>query len=283
MARACFDLGDYAEAIRLARESLLLLAGSDRFDALLLVACSQSRLGLLKQSLDTLSDIGSFVDALPAESRSKFFGQRAFAYSKLGRADKALDDLTAARFWAEEDNDQESVARVRNNLAKQYKEAGRFEEALVEVGAAIEFAKTLGDEILLGDFYDMKSQVLIDAGRFSEALIFSEHALVLLADHPSITEAKETYGRALIGLGVTYLEQKDPIATFAAKRRASDLVKCTLDENIVHLALERSNGHVSQAASDLNVNHKAIIKFASKHGSNRIPAVRRLKSIIKEK
>lgn len=284
MARACFDLGDYQEAIALARDVLPSLREKDeKFSALQLIACSQARQGMYRQSLETLAEIASLVDDLPPASRAKFFGQRAFAHSKLGSNDAALMDLEDARYWSEECGDQESLARVRNNLAKQYKQAGRFDEALAEVNVAIEFAEDFGDEILLGELCDMKAQVLVGAGSYSAATEFSERALTLLADHPSLTEAKETYGRALIGLGVTYLEREDPIATFAAKRKASELVRCTLDENIVHLALERSNGHVSQAAKSLNVTHKAIIKFANQHGSKRLPAVPRLKSIVKSK
>jgi tetratricopeptide (TPR) repeat protein len=283
MARACFDLGDYDEAIRLARATLPATDTDDRFAALQLIACAQARRGFFKQSLETLAAIGPLVDDLPPESKAKFFGQRAFAQSKLGHSGAALIDLEAARYWAEESEDQESVARARNNLAQQYKEAGRFDEALVEVGAAIEFAETFGDEILLGDLCDMKAQVMVDAGRYREATEFSERAITLLVDHPSLTEARATYGRALIGLGATYLEQEDPVATFAAKRRASDLVKCNLDQEIVHLALERSNGHVSKAANSLNVSHKAIQKFADAHKSNRVPVIPRLKSIITKK
>lgn len=272
MARACFDLGDYRETVSIAKATLpSLVEPEKRFTAFQLIACSQWRQGLYRQSLDTLAEIGPLVDDLPPALMAKFFGQRALAYSKLGNSDAALMDLENARYWSEECGDQQSLARARNNLAKQYKEAGRFDEALAEVNFAIEFAEGFGDEILLGELCDMKAQVLVDARHYSAAAELSERALTLLGNHPSLTEARETYGRALIGLGVTYLEQKDPIATFAARRRASEMIRCTLDENIVHLALERSNGRVSKAAELVGVHHEAMAKAAKKYGSDRAP------------
>jgi tetratricopeptide (TPR) repeat protein len=272
MARACFDLGDYDETITLAASALPSLVESDeRFKALQLIACSEACKGDLKTSLKTLTLIGEFLDSLPAKSKAKFYGQRAYAHSRLGNGDAALVDLTEARYWAEESSDQQTIARARNNLAKHYDQDGRREEALAESDAAVKFADRFPDEVLRGQIYDRRAQILVNAKRYSEALAFSSQALVLLEGHPSLAEARETYGRALIGLGVTYLEQKDPIATFAAKRRASEMIRCTLDENIVHLALERSNGRVSKAAELVGVHHEAMAKAAKKYGSDRAP------------
>lgn len=277
MARACFDLGDYDEAIATAKAMLPSLTRTlDRFRALHLIACSEGQKGWYKQSLRTLNLVETLYDDLPAASKSRVHGQRAFIYSKLKESDKALSDLEAAKFWAEESGDSESLARARNNLAKQYSDAGRFDEALIEVNAAIGFAQTHGDEVLLGQFYDNKAQVFVSQGCFSEALEFTEKAMFLLEAHPSGIEARETHGRALIGLGVTYLTHDDPVDAFRAKRHAADLISEPLTKDLIMLALEQSNGNVLNAASRLGVYHSALLKAMKNNGVPHKPRARSL-------
>src|SRR5688572_8601664 len=82
MARACFDLGDYDETIRIAREALPFARDAgEKFRALHLIACSEGCRGDLKPSLKTLELVGEFLDLLPAQSKAKFYGQRAYAHS----------------------------------------------------------------------------------------------------------------------------------------------------------------------------------------------------------
>lgn len=277
MARARFDSGDYEEAIALARSTLSSLSRKqDRFKALHLIACSEGQKGWYKQSLRTLALVGELVDDLPAITRARFHGQRAFVHSKLKEVNEALIDLEAAKFWAEESGDAESIARARNNLSKQYSDAGRFDEALTEVNAAIEFALGHTDKVLLGQFYDMKAQILISRGQFSEALECSEAAMELQSGHPSAIEARETHGRALIGLGASYLTQDDPVATFRARRNALDLIPAALTNELIKLALEQSNGNVLNAASRLGIYHSALLKAMKNNGIPHKPRARSL-------
>lgn len=277
MARACFDLGDYDEAIALAKAMLPSLTRTpDKFRALHLIACAEGQKGWYKQSLRTLNLVEKLYDDLPAASKSRFHGQRAFIHSKLKESDKALNDLQSAKFWAEESGDSESLARARNNLAKQYSDADRFDEALIEVTAAIEFAQTHGDEVLLGQFYDNKAQVLVRQGIFLEALDLTEKAMFLLEAHPSGTEARETHARALIGLGVAYLTQDDPVSAFRAKRGAADFISEPLTKDLIMLALEQSNGNVLNAASRLGIYHSALLKAMKNNGVPHKPRARSL-------
>lgn len=266
-ARACFDSGDDDEVIGLIRTALPSITESEgRFKALLLMACSEWRKGWAKQSLQTLGKASALFDEMSPRLKGRFHGQRAVAHSRLKNHDAAVVDLESAKFWAQVANDQEEIAIARNSLAKQYSNAGRFDEAISEVDAAIEFARHRQDEPLLGQFCDMKAQILVKAKRFEEALRFSERAMSLLESHPALTEARETHGRALIGLGATYLAQDDPIASLSARRRAAELLPTTIDKESLELALERANGNVLSAADDLGVSHSHLLNSIKKHG-----------------
>lgn len=267
MARACFDLGDDDEVIATTRALLPSLTDpKEQFSAYLLMACSEWRKGWAKQSLQTLSKAALLFDKMPPKLKGRFHGQRAVVYSRLKNQDSALMDLQSAKFWAEQGNDEEEIAIARNNLSKQYSDAGRFEEAMIEVDAAISFARNRSDDRLLGQFYDMKAQILVKHERFEEALEFSDKAMFLLESHPGITEARETHGRALIGLGASYLVQDDPVATVKARRGAAELLPTHIDKAVIELALERSNGNVLSAAEDLGVYHSYLLNVIKKFG-----------------
>lgn len=282
-ARASFDLGDDDEVIGLIRSALPLLAGTEeRFKALLLMACSEWRKGWAKQSLQTLRKAAVLFDEMPARLKGRFHGQRAVAYSRLKNHDAALLDLESAKFWAEEADDQEEIAIARNNLAKQYSDVGRFEEAIIEVDAAIGHAQRYENDHLLGQFCDMKAQILIKNNQFEEALEFSERAMSLLGSHPGLmTEARETHGRALIGLGATYLAQNDPIASLRARRRAAELLPTTVDKETIQLALEQTDGNVLNAAENLGVYHSHLLNSIKKY---ELPyqARRRARSVVRK-
>lgn len=266
MARACFDLGDDDEVIRLIRVALPSFTDpAERFKALLLMACAEWRKGWAKQSLHTLSKAEPLFEEMAPRLKGRFHGQRAVAHSKLKHNDAALMDLEWAKFWAEQANDHEEVAIARNNLAKQYGVAGRIEEAIEEVNAAINYARAKQDDHLLGQFYDMKAQILVNNNQFVEALRFSEMAMRLLDAHPALAEARETHGRALIGLGATYLNQDDPIASLKARRRAAELLPTTVDKEIIQLALKRTDGNALSAADDLGVYHSHLLNAIKKH------------------
>lgn len=266
MARACFDLGDDDEVIITIRAALPSLTDpQERFKAYLLMACSEWRKGWVKQSLQTLSKAAPLFDKMPPKLKGRYHGQRAVVHSRLKKRDAALMDLEAAKFWAEQAGDEEEIAIARNNLSKQYSDAGRFEEAITEVDAAIGFARACSDNRLLGQFYDMKAQILVKQERFEEALEFSEKAMFLLESHPTVTEARETHGRALIGLGASYLVQDDPVATVKARRSAAELIPTHVDKEVIQLALERSNGNVLGAAEDLGVYHSHLLKVSRKY------------------
>lgn len=282
-ARRLFDSAHYDDALAEIRELRSRpLSLSEEFAAVQLQSCVESEKGLFWKSLQTLNVAGSFIDQLPPAERAKFYGQRALLHSKLKNGDSALIDLEAAKFWAQESGDKETEARVRNNLSKQYADAGRLDEAMVEADSAIEFALYHDDPVLLGRFYDQKAQILIDAQRFTEAIQLSGKAISLLTAHPSLTEARETHGRALIGQGIEYLEQPDPVATFSAKRSAAAMISTTLDKVLVQLALERCGGRVTNAAMLLGAHHKALLKVIKKHD---LPYEqrRRARSIVKNK
>lgn len=284
MASACFALGDYDEAISLARAEIpSSKTVVDRFRALHLIACSEERKGWLKQSRRTLLEISEFVDDLPLRAKARFYGQRALVHSKLRESDAALLDLEAARFWAEESGHQDSIARARNNLAKQYSDTGRFDEAIAEVDAAIGFAESSSDEILLGQFYDMKAQILIKRLRFADALIFTSKAMRLLDSHPSLSEARETHGRALVGLGADYLEQDNPVDSFRLREKAAtDFLSIPINKELAELALNQSKGNIIQAAKQLGIPHCSLLKVIKRFKIAHTPR-RRAKSLKLQK
>jgi tetratricopeptide (TPR) repeat protein len=273
-----FNSGDDTGVISAVRLILPDLSGDEkRFKALLLMACSEWRKGWAKQSLQTLGKAAELFDEVSPRLKGRFHGQRAIVHSRLKNPDAALVDLEAAKFWAEEAADDEEIAIARNNLSKQYSDAGRFDEAIVEVEAAIDFARCSGNPILLGQFCDMKAQILVKAERFEEAMEFSERAMTLLESHPAHAEARETHGRALIGLGTTYLTQDDPVSTFRARRQAAGLVSDTLTDDLIRLALKQSNGNILNAASRLGVYHFALQKAMRSYG---IPHKARARSLV---
>lgn len=277
-ARMLFDKGADVETISVIRQALPSLEGAEkRFSAYLLMACAEWRKGWAKQSLQTLGKASALFDAVTPRLKGRFHGQRAVVHSRLKNPDAALMDLVAAKFWAEEAGDDEEIAIARNNLSKQYSDAGRFEEAITEIDAAISYAQRHGGGLLLGQFYDMKAQVFVNAGKFVDALSLCRKAIELLNDHPSETEARETYGRALIGLGAEYLTHaEDPVSTFRAKRHAADLVSEPLTKDLIALALEQSNGNILNAAERLGVYHSALLKAIKKCGIRHKPRARSL-------
>lgn len=280
LARNLFDSGDDDRVIDTVRALLPSLPGSEKkFRAYLLLACSEWRKGWARQSLQTLRKASVMFDRMPARLKGRFHGQRAVVHSRLKDPDSALLDLEAAKFWAEEAGDEEEIAIARNNLSKQYSDAGRFEEAITEVDAAIDFARHHGSEILLGQFCDMKGQILVRHQRFSEALHFTETAIELLDSHPSCVEARETHGRALIGLGAGYLTQEDPVSTFRARRSATDLISGPLTDDLVRLALEQSNGNILNAATRLGVYHSGLLKVIK---NGKLPHKPRARSLVRK-
>src|SRR5688572_3726509 len=127
MARALFAVGDDGDVLRIVI-SVIERADADPVDRLAafrLKACVEWRRQEFAQSLETLQQAGPLVDAAPAESRGKYFGQRALAYRSLNQIDAALVDYEAARECAGEIQDRQTEATIRNNIAVVYGEVGR--------------------------------------------------------------------------------------------------------------------------------------------------------------
>lgn len=284
VARSCFAAGDYADA-NAAADSVLSehgLSDEHRIGALMMKACVYSQTGRDADCLEILRILGPQIDNAPAKQRAHFYGQRAYMNVKSGCVDAALVDYEAARFFAREAGDDLAEARIRNNLAKQYSNVGKFDEAITEVDAAIVCAKRLSDETLLGNFYDQKAQILSAHQHYAEALRFSERAISLLKDHPTLLEARATHGRALIALGASFLGEPETVEGFCVRRAAAKSIQVSLTPKLIQYALSRSNGHVLKAADLLHVRHSALIRAIEKHGLQRQPKRHRRKSLIKK-
>lgn len=284
LARVLYDSGDFGACLVEVEPFTRPPAGKAvRCEALLRKARCLSELGKFRDSLNTLEKILPFIDDQPARFKSYFHHQRARNRKKLLKTDDALLDYEAARFWAEESGeDPLSEAAIRNNIAKIYSEQGRFDEAVAESDRAIQIALRLREQIYLGSFYDQRAQVLLDRKDFSGAITFSKRALTLLDGHPSIVEARNTHGKALIGLGVSFLETDDPLESLRARRKAAKLIQVTPGTAEIELALTQSGGRVSQAADLLGMRHFALQRFIKSRKIERGAVRRRGRPVIQK-
>lgn len=285
LARALLHSGDYEPCITECRNERKFAHGPvKQMAASLIEATARFYQGHYGESLKTLDGASGLVDRVAPLQKAKYFAQRAAALrkrndKKKGDKDAALIDYEAARYWAEDANHELTLASIRNNLAKVYSEAGRFDEAIEESDGAIQTAERLNDDMCLGTFYDQRAQVLIDMRRYSEALEFSEKAMCLLTGHPSETEARETHGKALIGLGSCYLETNDPLESLRSRRAAAKIIESSPDDKAISLALTRTGGRVRQAAKLLGMQHSALIKIVQQRGLARTPKRQRGKAL----
>lgn len=285
LARALLHSGDYEPCIAECRTARLAAHGPvKQMAATLIEATARFYQGHYGESLKVLEGASGLVDRVAPLQKAKYFAQRAATLRKRNDKkkcdnDAALIDYEAARYWAEDANHDLTLASIRNNLAKMYSEAGRFDEAIAESDGAIETAERLDDNVCLGIFYDQRAQVLIDKKQYSEALNFSDKAMRLLAGHPSETEARETHGKALIGLGSCYLETSDPLESLRSRRAAAKIIESSPDDKAICLALERTGGRVRQAAKLLGMQHSALIKIAQQKGLARAPKRLRAKAL----
>lgn len=286
LARALLHSGDYEACITECRSARKSAPGPvKQMAASLLEATARFYQGHYGESLKALDAASGLVDRVAPIQKAKFFAQRAATLRKRNdkkKSDKdaALIDYEAARFWAEDANHELTLASIKNNLAKMYSEAGRFDEAIAESDGAIETAERLDDNVCLGIFCDQRAQVLIDQRQYSEALNFSEKAMRLLAGHPSESEARETHGKALIGLGSCYLETSDPLESLRSRRAAVRIIESSPDDKAISLALERTGGRVRQAAKLLGMQHSALIKIVQQKGLARTPKRQRGKTLF---
>lgn len=282
LARECFETGEYDPA--LAVIDSLVLEGRNVFKALLLKACIATERKRFRECLKILDQAGDLLDGEPAELKAKYYGQRAYTNKKLGNLDSPLVDYEAARYWAQEAGDELCEASVRNNLAKRYSELGRLNDALQESDAAIRIATDAGDVFLLGRFLDLKAQILLEHERLAEAVTVSRKAIEILepiGNAVALDEAKSTYGKALIALGMSCLNGiSDPLETSRLRKQMAEKLFVSVDENLIRLALDRTGGRVSQAAKLLGMAHVPMMRAVEKFGLERKPKRRRGKSLI---
>lgn len=268
------ESGDHSEALIAAD------AESDSSKGLLLKACALCEVGRFSDCIDLLGRIED-LDLREPTFKHSFYHQRARAASKMGRTDAALIDYEAAKYWAAKSGDPLREANARNNLAKLYAEAGRIDEALVECHAAINTAERLNEQGLLGRYLDQKAQIFIVAGQFSNAVNVADRATRILEQHgnPStLAEARMTCGKAHVLLGASYLDTLDPVDR-CREGKAVGLNR-QITEDLVQMALARTNGHVYQAAKLLGAPHASVIRITQSKKLDRIPTRRRRKSLI---
>jgi len=257
-ARSLYFDGRHDEALIEAEVLCLSPEPLERLSGLLLKACIQAERNEFSESLDTLKIAGPLIDAAPARSKAAFHGQRAFNRVKIGRKNPALVDYEAARFWASEANDELSQVSISNNLAKVYSDVGRYENAISESDRAIQLARKLNERIYLGRCYDQRAQILNDHKLYVEAVRWSEKALALLGAHPASAEARLTHGRALIGVGESYLDSPDPVEDFRVRREIVNSIHVSLSPELINLALERCEGNIKRTAQFLRVKHQSL-------------------------
>lgn len=280
-ARALYDIGDYRECALLA--GVVRSESSDletTLSAGILEAVALGEQGEYRNALDVLTEVGGLIDKAPARLKAKYFGQRAYMKGKIGEADSLLIDYEAARTHAIEAGDAVTIATVRNNLAKQYSNAGRLNEAVAESDAAISVARVLCDDVYLGRALDMRAQILVDNGLYEDALEYSEQAIRLLENHPSLKEAQTTHGHALIGLGSALLGEPDSIECFYIRRKLIKAVPNKLLSEVARDALEQANGRVSKAAEILKISHPSMIDAIDRFQLDRASKRRRNKTLI---
>lgn len=267
MARSVFAAGDYEEVLAFTDVAISRAADqAERFALLLVRASAFGERREYDYAVTTLETAGEFIDQASPMSKARFYCQRAYLRVKSDRADEALIDYEAARYWAKKSGDRITEATARNNIAKQYSNARRLEEALHESDIAIKLGVEIGSDWRLGRYYDQRAQILVDHNRFVEALLCSEKAIALLSDNPSLSEARQTRERGMIGLFLQHFDHPDPVESFSSRRSVLQKIPHDLDKATVQAALERSNGHVSNAAVLLKITHGALLKAIKRHG-----------------
>lgn len=257
-ARALYLAGRFDEALDIAEALIESPDPAEKLSGLLHKACIQSERDQFLDSLETLKLAGLLIDQAPAKSKAAFHGQRAYCRVKLERNDKALVDYEAARVYAQEAQDELAEARIRNNLARVYSRLDRLDDAIVENDAAIHIFRRLNERVQLGRAYDQRAQILNDGKMYADALKWSDQAIAILGSHPSSVEARATHGRALIGVGQTYLGIPDPVENFRTRREIANSINVQLDPETARLALIRSGGNVQRAANLLKVQHQSL-------------------------
>ena len=269
LARAFLDAREFESAVDITTD----------VSALLYQTCACTERGEYKKALSILSEM--VIDSAAPRIKWSFYHQRALAHSRTGNQDAALIDYTAARDWARESGEDICQARTQNNLAKLYSEVGRLDEALEEVNCAIKIATRVSDQSLLGRFTDQKAQILLEHDQLSEAVDTARRAVGLLELHgneTTLSEARETYGKALIRYGILNLNRIDPVRSHAAKNLSGVVVK--LEAELLQDVLDRTQGMVTPAAAMLGEHHTTVMKAIDKYKLDRKPKRRRAKSLI---
>lgn len=257
-ARSLYFDGRHNEAFIEAEVLCLSPEPLEKLSGLLLKACIQSERNEFSACLVTLKIAGPLIDDAPAKSQAAFYGQRAFVRVKIGKRSDALVDYEAARVRALEAEDELSELSVRNNLARIYGQTDRFDEAISESDKAIQIARKLNERIYLGRCYDQRALILNDNKLYVEAVRWSEKAIAILGSHPAAAEARMTHGRALIGVGESYLDHPDPVENFRVRREIVNSIIVSLNREVIEEALERCEGNIKRASQLLNVQHQSL-------------------------
>lgn len=291
LEHALFYAGDYSAAL-VEADALIASARTDTDRAEGLLSKSRIYFDLFRyaDSQSQLKAMGEMLDGLSVRLKARYYGQRAAINAKTAKTDKkgrtnydaALIDYEAGKYWAIEAGDKLCEACIRNNLSRIYSRTGRFKDALNEVHAAIQIAEQLLEHGWLGRFLDQKARILLDHNHYSSALQISRAAIGILELHGNertLSEAQVTHGKAWVCFGTSALEGVGRDVSFRVRREAVNDLNQPLDKELIQLALERSNGHISQAADILEISHPSMISAVRNSGLVRQPKRRRAKSL----
>ena len=209
--------------------------------------------------------------------------------------DRALLDYTAASYHFEQAEHRSYLANVENNLGLLYLTVSRCEDAHTHLDNARRVLVSLKDLISVAVVDETRACVFLKQGRLAEAERVARAAVRVLEDggrHAILAEALITYGRALARLekygaalfafrraldlseqnGNSHQAAEASLAAFreigehlvVAERgqflsgRALVEDKLTMEREVIRLALEQSEGHITQAARNLGMSWQAL-------------------------
>ena len=209
--------------------------------------------------------------------------------------DRALLDYTAASYHFEQAEHRFYLAHVENNLGNLYLTISRYEDSHTHLDHARRVLASLKDSNGVAKVDETRACVFLKQGRLVEAERVASAAVRVQEQsgrHALLAEALTTYGRALARLekygtalfafrrAVDLYEQNSNSqqaaeAALAAFREIGEHLvvaergqflsgralvedKLTMEREVIKLALEQSDGHITQAARSLGMSWQAL-------------------------
>lgn len=195
--------GEFNEALAVIEAALEgELPSNDRCEALVTKATILVDLDRPTDGLKVLQQACP-DDATPLV-KGKYYGTRAFIYSRLRQIDRALIDYEGAYAHFEAADHDGYRAAVKTNVAKLYAEAGDFDKAHKNLDLSRSTYVQLGDNSRLGKTEDQRAFIYLKQGLLDRAERSARSAVAVLSSSERVTwlaEARTTLGAILARRG----------------------------------------------------------------------------------